>query len=155
MARFKSPFRILWAQLSKCSWCFMICLTCRKGHIHFYVSELYAIKLYATSFTLGKLLIYFLCLCDILYLTNDSLSFRFMSGKSGRIYLHTDIRMIICRKSDVDTASDFGSEPPKELRSYIHGPTNPKFSPRCWASWLFPWGCCQPLQSPSPQPVYV
>ncbi|XP_076765412.1 atos homolog atossa isoform X1 [Xylocopa sonorina] len=56
---------------------------------------------------------------------------RFMSGKSGRIYLHTDIRMIICRKSDVDTASDFGSEPPKELRSYIHGPTNPKFSPRC------------------------
>ncbi|XP_034940323.1 protein FAM214A [Chelonus insularis] len=56
---------------------------------------------------------------------------RFMSGKSGRIYLHTDIRIIICRKSDVDTASDFGSEPPKELRSYIHGPTNPKFSPRC------------------------
>lgn len=57
--------------------------------------------------------------------------FRFMSSKSGRIYLHTDIRMIICRKSDVDTASDLGSEPPKELRSYIHGPTNPKFSPRC------------------------
>ncbi|XP_011172387.1 protein FAM214A [Solenopsis invicta] len=56
---------------------------------------------------------------------------RFMSSKSGRIYLHTDIRMIICRKSDVDTASDLGSEPPKELRSYIHGPTNPKFSPRC------------------------
>ncbi|KAJ8670599.1 hypothetical protein QAD02_001858 [Eretmocerus hayati] len=56
---------------------------------------------------------------------------RFMSGKSGRIYLHTDIRMIICRKSDVDTASDLGSEPPKELRSYIYGPTNPKFSPRC------------------------
>ncbi|XP_018357839.1 PREDICTED: protein FAM214A [Trachymyrmex cornetzi] len=56
---------------------------------------------------------------------------RFMSSKSGRVYLHTDIRMIICRKSDVDTASDLGSEPPKELRSYIHGPTNPKFSPRC------------------------
>ncbi|XP_044008636.1 protein FAM214A [Aphidius gifuensis] len=56
---------------------------------------------------------------------------RFMSGKSGRIYLHTDIRIIICRKSDVDTASDFGLEPQKELRSYIHGPTNPKFSPRC------------------------
>ncbi|XP_066601167.1 atos homolog protein A isoform X2 [Prorops nasuta] len=56
---------------------------------------------------------------------------RFMSGKTGRIYLHTDIRMIICRKSDMDTASDFASEPPKELRSYIHGPTNPKFSPRC------------------------
>ncbi|XP_012285641.1 uncharacterized protein LOC105702566 isoform X2 [Orussus abietinus] len=56
---------------------------------------------------------------------------RFMSSKSGRIYLHTDIRMIICRKSDVDTASEFGTEPSKELRSYIHGPTNPKFSPRC------------------------
>ncbi|XP_023248503.1 protein FAM214A isoform X2 [Copidosoma floridanum] len=56
---------------------------------------------------------------------------RFMSGKTGRIYLHTDVRIIICRKADVDTASDFGSEPPKELRSYTHGPTNPKFSPRC------------------------
>ncbi|XP_048507260.1 uncharacterized protein LOC105689371 isoform X2 [Athalia rosae] len=56
---------------------------------------------------------------------------RFMSGKSGRIYLHTDIRMIICRKSDVDTASDLGAEPPKELRSFVRGPTNPKFSPRC------------------------
>ncbi|XP_043469069.1 uncharacterized protein LOC122502845 [Leptopilina heterotoma] len=56
---------------------------------------------------------------------------RFMSGKSGRIYLHTDIRMIICRRADVDTASDFSSEPPQEVRSYNHGPTHPKFSPRC------------------------
>ncbi|XP_033221284.1 protein FAM214A isoform X2 [Belonocnema kinseyi] len=56
---------------------------------------------------------------------------RFMSGKSGRIYLHTDIRMIICRKSDVDTASDLGSAPPQEVRSYNYGPTHPKFSPRC------------------------
>lgn len=54
-----------------------------------------------------------------------------MSGKSGRIYLHTDIRMIICRRADVDTASDFSSEPPQEVRSYNHGPTHPKFSPRC------------------------
>lgn len=86
---------------------------------------------------------------------NTKSHFRFMSSKSGRIYLHTDIRMIICRKSDVDTASDLGSEPPKELRSYIHGPTNPKFSPRCWATWYFPWGCCQSFRPPSPLQVEV
>ncbi|CAB4053949.1 SEL1 [Lepeophtheirus salmonis] len=32
---------------------------------------------------------------------------RFASSKSGKIYLHTDIRMIIFNKSDLDTATDF------------------------------------------------
>lgn len=55
---------------------------------------------------------------------------RFSSSKSGRIYLHTDIRMIIFRKSDLDTATASSTyEEAYELRSFTHGPTNPKFSP--------------------------
>ncbi|XP_069692464.1 atos homolog protein A isoform X2 [Periplaneta americana] len=55
---------------------------------------------------------------------------RFSSSKSGRIYLHSDIRMIIFRKSDMDTATAHGIDMAYELRSFTHGPTNPKFSPR-------------------------
>ncbi|KAL0268712.1 UNVERIFIED_CONTAM: hypothetical protein PYX00_010541 [Menopon gallinae] len=58
---------------------------------------------------------------------------RFISGKTGRIYLHTDIRMIIFRKADEDTATALGRQvdgETYELRSHTHGPTNPKFSPR-------------------------
>jgi len=59
---------------------------------------------------------------------------RFASSKSGKIYLHTDVRMIIFRKSDLDTAADHNITPGKlggfELRSFTNGPTNPKFSPR-------------------------
>ncbi|GBN73171.1 hypothetical protein AVEN_175364-1, partial [Araneus ventricosus] len=52
----------------------------------------------------------------------------FMSSKSGRIYLHTDIRLIIFRKSDLDAATVHGQRP-YELRTFTHGPSNPKFSP--------------------------
>lgn len=58
---------------------------------------------------------------------------RFVSGKSGRIYLHTDIRMVIFRKADEDTATALGQKTDGqtyELRSHTHGPINPKFSPR-------------------------
>lgn len=55
---------------------------------------------------------------------------RFSTSRSGRISLHTDIRMIIFRKSDLDTATAHGGELAYELRSFTHGPTNPKFSPR-------------------------
>lgn len=55
---------------------------------------------------------------------------RFASSKSGKIYLHTDVRMIIFRKSDVDTATDHETGKGFELRSFTHGPSNPKFSPR-------------------------
>ncbi|KAJ1519327.1 hypothetical protein ONE63_004626 [Megalurothrips usitatus] len=58
---------------------------------------------------------------------------RFSSSKSGRIYLHTDVRMIIFRKSDMDTATVHNNnniDSGFELRSYTHGPGNPKFSPR-------------------------
>lgn len=55
---------------------------------------------------------------------------RFASSKSGKIYLHTDIRMIIFRKSDLDTATDHSIGKGYELRSFTRGPTNPKFSPK-------------------------
>lgn len=55
---------------------------------------------------------------------------RFMSSKSGRIYLHTDIRMIIFRKSDLDTATAHGIDMSYELRSFTHLPSNPRFSTR-------------------------
>ncbi|KAJ8311376.1 hypothetical protein KUTeg_010731 [Tegillarca granosa] len=51
---------------------------------------------------------------------------RFASSKSGKVYLHTDIRLIFARdKFEFD---------PKvanyELRSFTEGPQNPKFSPK-------------------------
>ncbi|XP_018562882.1 protein FAM214A [Anoplophora glabripennis] len=55
---------------------------------------------------------------------------RFMSSKSGKIYLHSDIRMIIFRKCDMDTATAHGIDMSYELRSFTHAPTNPRFSPR-------------------------
>ncbi|XP_018331701.1 protein FAM214A isoform X3 [Agrilus planipennis] len=55
---------------------------------------------------------------------------RFISSKSGKVYLHKDIRMIIFRKSDLDTATAHGIDMAYELRSFTHQPTNPKFSPR-------------------------
>jgi len=55
---------------------------------------------------------------------------RVASSKSGKIYLHTDVRMIIFRKSDLDTATDHESGKGWELRSFTRGPSNPKFSPR-------------------------
>ena len=57
-------------------------------------------------------------------------NFRFASSNSGKIYLHTDIRMIIFRKSDLDTAADYTSSKGFELRSFTSSPNNPKFSPR-------------------------
>jgi len=55
---------------------------------------------------------------------------RVTSSKSGKIYLHTDVRMIIFRKSDLDTATEHESGKGWELRSFTRGPSNPKFSPR-------------------------
>ena len=42
--------------------------------------------------------------------------FRVASSKSGKIYLHTDVRMIIFRKSDLDTANDHENGKGWELR---------------------------------------
>lgn len=50
---------------------------------------------------------------------------RFQSSKSGKIYLHNDIRLLFSRKSiEVDTGI------PYELKSFTEVPKNPKYSPR-------------------------
>uniref|UniRef100_G1R455 Atos homolog protein A n=1 Tax=Nomascus leucogenys TaxID=61853 RepID=G1R455_NOMLE len=48
------------------------------------------------------------------------------SSKSGKIYLHRDVRLLFSRKSmEVDSGAAY------ELKSYTESPTNPQFSPRC------------------------
>ncbi|XP_035235173.1 pollen-specific leucine-rich repeat extensin-like protein 1 [Anguilla anguilla] len=50
---------------------------------------------------------------------------RFQSSKSGKLYLHDDIRLLFSRKSiEVDTGI------PYELKSYTEVPKNPTYSPR-------------------------
>ncbi|XP_050296859.1 protein FAM214A [Anthonomus grandis grandis] len=55
---------------------------------------------------------------------------KFMTSKSGKIYLHSDIKMIVMRKSDMDTATAHQIDINYELRSFIVMPTNPRYSPR-------------------------
>lgn len=52
---------------------------------------------------------------------------RFQSSKSGKIYLHRDIRLLFSRKSmEVDSGAAY------ELQSFTESPIDPPFSPRCW-----------------------
>lgn len=72
-----------------------------------------------------------------------------MTSKSGKLYLHTDIRLIVSRKADLDTATALPPPPPRppapgapgaggaegslgcdQLRSVTCAPDNPKYSPR-------------------------
>ncbi|TKS69853.1 Protein FAM214A [Collichthys lucidus] len=51
---------------------------------------------------------------------------RFQSSKSGKIYLHRDIRLLFSRKSmEVDSGAAY------ELQSFTESPIDPPFSPRC------------------------
>uniref|UniRef100_A0A8C9ZEQ5 Atos homolog protein A n=1 Tax=Sander lucioperca TaxID=283035 RepID=A0A8C9ZEQ5_SANLU len=51
---------------------------------------------------------------------------RFQSSKSGKIYLHRDIRLLFSRKSmEVDSGAAY------ELQSTTESPIDPPFSPRC------------------------
>jgi hypothetical protein len=54
---------------------------------------------------------------------------RFASNANGQIFLHTDVRMVIFRKSDADTATGFDMSP-HELRSFTYAPQNPNYSSR-------------------------
>jgi len=54
---------------------------------------------------------------------------RFASNADGQIFLHTDVRMVIFRKSDADTATGFDMSP-HELRSFTYAPQNPNYSSR-------------------------
>lgn len=52
---------------------------------------------------------------------------RFQSSKSGKIYLHRDIRLLFSRKSmEVDSGAAY------ELQSFTESPIDPPFSSRCW-----------------------
>lgn len=52
-------------------------------------------------------------------------SLRFQSSKSGKIYLHSDIRLLFSRKSiEVDAGVHY------DLKSFTEVPRNPKYSPR-------------------------
>lgn len=54
------------------------------------------------------------------------LSLRFASSKSGKIFLHTDIRVLFARDK-----FEFDPNVAKyELRSFTEVPSNPKFSPK-------------------------
>ncbi|KAF7698764.1 protein FAM214A [Silurus meridionalis] len=51
---------------------------------------------------------------------------RFQSSKSGKIYLHRDIRLLFSRKSmEVDSGAAY------ELKSFTESPADPPFSSRC------------------------
>lgn len=51
---------------------------------------------------------------------------RFQSSKSGKIYLHRDIRLLFSRKSmEVDSGAAY------ELQSFTESPIDPPYSPRC------------------------
>ncbi|RWS16149.1 Protein FAM214A-like protein [Dinothrombium tinctorium] len=54
---------------------------------------------------------------------------RFASSKSGRIYLHSDIRLIVFRKTDYDTAANLGPQT-FQFREFYQGPTNPRYFSR-------------------------
>lgn len=55
---------------------------------------------------------------------------RFITSKSGKLYLHSDIRIIIFHKSDQDTANAHAIDTSYELRSFTHIPVNPRYSSR-------------------------
>lgn len=83
----------------------------------------------ATSFIWGELADIFSCfpmLCSIVHLSH-LVHPRFQSSKSGKIYLHRDIRLLFSRKSmEVDSGAAY------ELQSFTESPVDPPFSPRCW-----------------------
>ncbi|MEQ2213126.1 hypothetical protein XENOCAPTIV_010094 [Xenoophorus captivus] len=54
------------------------------------------------------------------------ISTRFQSSKSGKLYLHRDIRLLFSRKSmEVDSGAAY------ELQSFTESPIDPPFSSRC------------------------
>lgn len=60
--------------------------------------------------------------------------FRFKTSRSGRLYLHTDVKMLILRRPDCDTAAAHANnsilESPNELSTITMVPDNPRFSDR-------------------------
>ncbi|XP_017492609.1 PREDICTED: uncharacterized protein LOC108380722 [Rhagoletis zephyria] len=62
-----------------------------------------------------------------------SIHLRFQTSRSGRLSLHTDIRLLISRRTDLDTAAAHAKgvlEAPNDLVTDTVMPTNPKYSAR-------------------------
>ncbi|XP_050326643.1 platelet binding protein GspB [Bactrocera neohumeralis] len=62
-----------------------------------------------------------------------SIHLRFQTSRSGRLSLHTDIRLLISRRTDCDTAAAHAKgvlEAPNDLVTDTVMPTNPKYSAR-------------------------
>lgn len=68
---------------------------------------------------------------------------RFATSRSGKLYVHTDVRMLFSRKTEMDAYTNNDKSlsesvkftpdrflEPYELRSFTETPKNPKFSPR-------------------------
>lgn len=54
---------------------------------------------------------------------------KFASSKSGHIYLHNDVKLLILQKSDQDAAA-MSSDEPFEVKSDVQVPFEPRYSPR-------------------------
>ncbi|XP_074604964.1 atos homolog atossa [Brevipalpus obovatus] len=56
---------------------------------------------------------------------------RFETSKSGRLYLHTDLRLIIFRNGDMESTSNNNTGTKTyEIRSITESPNNPQYSPK-------------------------
>lgn len=113
----------------------MIFRICHQIVVHFYDNVHYLCQMmpmniiqivvngYVTSSISGNCFIFSPLFVFIFF----SLFKRFQSSKSGRIRLHTDIRILVFRKHDLDVATMNGGAP-YELRSFVQMPSNPKYS---------------------------
>ena len=54
---------------------------------------------------------------------------KFVSSKSGRIYLHKDLQMLVLQKCDLEAAA-MTSEEPFEVKCMVQAPSEPRYSPR-------------------------
>lgn len=72
-------------------------------------------------------------LCNIKYKScwlHYLIHLRFLSSKSGKIYLHRDIRMLVFRKNEFDPGNLKGQTPTFHWKTITEQPNNPKFSSR-------------------------
>lgn len=59
--------------------------------------------------------------------------FRFQTSRTGRLLLHSDIKLLICRRIDTDSAAAHAKgvvETPNGLKVITIYPDNPTYSPR-------------------------
>lgn len=54
---------------------------------------------------------------------------KFVSSKSGRIFLHKDMKVLILQKCDLEAAA-MTTDQPFEVKSVVQMPFEPRYSPR-------------------------